>query len=391
MMNSNVTFSPSMKISVISHSYIASENRKNMIALSRHADLEVNVPKHWPSDVLGPLETNFSFTEKKIFRSHRNIFPFGFQFLLLSLDLGFRRFRPDVIIVEYDPWSLIFWQAWLCKQIFSRCSKMVCNIKKNTFREYRGLMGILKRTLARFGVARVDHFLCASKMVADLYYKMFNITTEHFSIVDHLGVDTEIFAPASESDSRNGAQRLNIGYVGRFASHKGIDDLLAAVSQCRKMTGFDLQLMFLGQGPERTRLEEVASKYSWFQLFPPVPHPEVSDFLKRLDLFVLPSRIVPDHEEHDAHALLEAMAVGIACIGTYSGIIPELLDDGTGILVEPEKVDDLAGAIESLVVNPGLRKNLGKAGRRKALNTFSIEVLSLHKAAILKGLINGSK
>jgi glycosyltransferase involved in cell wall biosynthesis len=70
-----------------------------------------------------------------------------------------------------------------------------------------------------------------------------------------------------------------------------------------------------------------------------VPHGEVALFLQALDIFVLPTvAITPRLStlELDAHALQEAMACGVACIGSESGPIPEILQ-GAGILVPPSR------------------------------------------------------
>ncbi|MBT6118266.1 MAG: glycosyltransferase, partial [Rhodospirillaceae bacterium] len=88
-----------------------------------------------------------------------------------------------------------------------------------------------------------------------------------------------------------------------------------------------------------------AREENWLDVAPTVPHAAVAPFLRGLDLFCLPAHVLPDHEEHDAHALMEAMACGIACIGTRSGIIPELLDGKTGLLVPPADPPALAEAI----------------------------------------------
>ena len=52
---------------------------------------------------------------------------------------------------------------------------MICTVKNNTYRRYPGLLGTLKHKMATAGIARVDHFIAASRMVADLYADRFGV------------------------------------------------------------------------------------------------------------------------------------------------------------------------------------------------------------------------
>mgnify|MGYP000862979628 FL=1 len=72
-------------------------------------------------------------------------------------------------------------------------------------------------------------------------------------------------------------------------------------------------------------------------------------------------------------ALMEAMAAGVPVISTTTGGIPELLDNGAGILVPPEDSEALANAIERLLKYPELRRELGIKGREKVEKEFAID------------------
>ena len=98
--------------------------------------------------------------------------------------------------------------------------------------------------------------------------------------------------------------------------------------------------------------------------------------------------MLEDHQEHDAHALMEALAVGVATIGTRSGIIPEILGEGVGLLVSPEAPDELAAAIEQLVNDHRARKTLGMRGRKKAEIEFALDVIAQRKIEIFQGVLD---
>lgn len=94
------------------------------------------------------------------------------------------------------------------------------------------------------------------------------------------------------------------------------------------------------------------------------------------DIFVHPSIETSDGEREGIPvALMEAMAAGIPVVATSTGAIPELVTDGTGLLVSPKDPKTLADAIEQLAKNPELRRRLGEEGRKRIKEDFSLELV----------------
>jgi glycosyltransferase involved in cell wall biosynthesis len=109
---------------------------------------------------------------------------------------------------------------------------------------------------------------------------------------------------------------------------------------------------------------------------------DIEDFLGGLDVFVLPSR-----SEGLPLALVEAMAAGLPCVATRVGGVPEVLEDGCGLLVPPESPSDLANAMEAML-DEGRRRSMG-ARAAVAAQRFSIERCAERFAEIYRGLIEG--
>jgi len=65
------------------------------------------------------------------------------------------------------------------------------------------------------------------------------------------------------------------------------------------------------------------------------------------------------------------MLHALPCVGPNAWAVPEIVVHGeTGLLVEPENVDDLAAAIKSLLKDPELARRMGVAGRQRTLDHF---------------------
>ncbi len=376
-----------LKIAVVSHTYLEPENRKNIVALSRQADVMVVCPAWGPVLVFRKYQFDKSAFAMRFFRIFRPLYVLPAQYLLLTADMGFARFKPDVIQVEYNPWSLMFLQALICRALYCRGAKIVCIFKKNTYRRYPGVWGWAKDRLARFSIGRVDHVLAASEMVKRLCREAFAVRAEAITVVHHIGVDIEHFAPR-RACSESKRQNVTVGYCGRLDEDKGVSDLVAAVARCRHDGPRGVVLKIIGRGTLGPDLEQRAGGGDWLEVFPPVSNAEVADFLRQLDIFVLPSRILDDHQEHDAHALLEAMAAGVASIGTRSGIIPEILGGGAGVLVAPSAPNELADAVAALVRDGSRRQALAARARRKAEREWSLDRTAAVKIGVYRELIS---
>lgn len=123
--------------------------------------------------------------------------------------------------------------------------------------------------------------------------------------------------------------------------------------------------MTAGRFLERAREEGLGGTFTWTGYIP-----EVRGFLRRADVFVLPTLF----REGMPTALLEAMREGLPVIGTEVGGVTELIQDGqNGLVVEPNCPDRLAEAIGKVLASPAWGKRLGKAGQEFVLRHCTME------------------
>lgn len=87
--------------------------------------------------------------------------------------------------------------------------------------------------------------------------------------------------------------------------------------------------------------------------------------------------VAPAVEEPFGLTVAEAGAYGLPVVAARSGAFPELIEDGrTGLLFAPGDAADLARCLERLVLDAGLRRQLGLAGRERVASTFTIDVMT---------------
>jgi glycosyltransferase involved in cell wall biosynthesis len=169
-----------------------------------------------------------------------------------------------------------------------------------------------------------------------------------------------------------------VGAVGRLSGEKGLDLLIEAVARLDRR-GRRLRVVIAGQGRERERLERMAASLpvvTFLGLCRDVPA-----LLRGFDVFCQPSR-----REGLPLALLEAMAHGLPCVATAVGDVAEAVGPDA-LVVPPDDVDALVTAIDRLLHDPGLRWDLGRRARLRALRDFDAERMVAETMRVLAGAV----
>jgi glycosyltransferase involved in cell wall biosynthesis len=184
------------------------------------------------------------------------------------------------------------------------------------------------------------------------------------------GVDTDAYRPAGDAERAELRRDLGLDdgplvlYVGRLIDVKNVDTVVRALPE---LPG--VRFLALGDGPERHGLIRLAGDLGVTDRasFPGATG-RVAEHLRAADVFVLPSR-----SEGLSNSLLEAMASGLACIGTPVSGTRALLADGRGVLVEPGDVEAWTEALRRLTGDADLRRDLGEAAARHVQEHHSID------------------
>jgi phosphatidylinositol alpha-1,6-mannosyltransferase len=202
------------------------------------------------------------------------------------------------------------------------------------------------------------------------------------------GVDGERFVPVDD-DTRAETRRsfgldpdrpLVLG-VSRLVPRKGFDVVIDAIST---LTG--VQLAIAGAGRDERRLEKRAGGNVRF--LGRVSDAELPALYACADVFAMCCRDRWRGLEAEGFGIvfLEAAACGVPAVAGRSGGAHEAIADGeTGFVVNPRDVAAVRRAIARLVGDDELRKRMGAAARRRALDEFAYDRLATRLEPVARG------
>ncbi len=200
------------------------------------------------------------------------------------------------------------------------------------------------------------------------------------------GIDRDVFDPARRTPMSPGEAPLILA-VGRLREKKGLDTLIDACAHLHAR-GRHVRCDIVGYGEAHDALAhriEAAGLGRRVRLVGKLTREQVIERYARAAVFVQPSRIAADGDRDGIpNVLLEAMAMTLPVVASSVSGIPELVDDGVnGLLVEPDRPQALADAIERVLDDPRLAAALGRAGRQKVTEGFDNDRNLIQLSALL--------
>ncbi|MBO8170774.1 MAG: glycosyltransferase [Bacillaceae bacterium] len=169
-------------------------------------------------------------------------------------------------------------------------------------------------------------------------------------------------------------EKIHFLGVGRFVSKKGFEDLIQAYARIKEKYP-RIKLTLIGEGELADLYRKLIKKHqlggvklkSW------VDYRKIQQYYYKAHVFCAPSYTDKQgNQEGIPNTLKEAMATGMPVISTYHSGIPELVEDGkSGLLVPERSVEELARAMEWIILNPDKWEEFGRHGRKKIETDFN--------------------
>lgn len=177
--------------------------------------------------------------------------------------------------------------------------------------------------------------------------------------------------------------------VGRLVKRKGQDMIIEAVNQLKNQYP-DLMYLIVGDGPERENFQLSIANFQLQDqviIINDVGDDDLPLYYQLADIFIMPSRDIEGDAEGFGIVYLEAASFGLAVIAGKSGGTGEAVVDGkTGILVNPENVEEIKSAVVNLLENEPYRRQLGRNGKIRGEKEFNW----IDQALILRNKIKSS-
>lgn len=162
--------------------------------------------------------------------------------------------------------------------------------------------------------------------------------------------------------------------VNRLVKRKGNDMVIKSLPRLIA-TLPNISYIIIGSGAERVNLEHLAVELSVSNhvlFLENISDKDLPYFYKNAKIFVMPARIEKQFDvEGFGIVYLEAALFGTPSIAGNVGGSPEaVINNETGITVEPNSIDEISSAIELLLDDQGLRQSLGATAKDRTLSDF---------------------
>jgi glycosyltransferase involved in cell wall biosynthesis len=235
------------------------------------------------------------------------------------------------------------------------------------------------RPIFRRMIEAVDHNLAASSEIAQVGERIAPGTR-----VEALtnGVETERFAPVAPALPAPEAGRRRLVVPRRLFPKNGVEYAVRALPLIAAR--HDVEMVFVGDGPERARLERLAAELGVAdraRFMGAQPNAEMPGLLCSAELAVFPSLM-----EATSVAALECLSCEVPVAASNVGGLPEIVHDGVGGLFEPADPDSLAARVGDLLGDPDLPAR-GARGRREVVASWSNRRLAERHLEIYRGLL----
>jgi L-malate glycosyltransferase len=221
----------------------------------------------------------------------------------------------------------------------------------------------------RWGIEQSDAVTAVSNSLA-------RATREQLGVEKEISVVPNFIEPRRYEQVRDtpGARRWAqpgervMIHISNFRPVKRVHDVVEVFHRLRRR--HPVRLLMVGDGPERPRVEQRCRELgSCSEITFIGSLPLVEEVLVGADLLLLPSE-----SESFGLVALEAMACQVPVVATKTGGLPEVVADGEcGFLLPVGDVDGMAEAASRLLEDEALRASFGAAGRRRALEHFSVQ------------------
>lgn len=300
------------------------------------------------------------------------------SFMLTSILAGFRAGKTDVVMGTSPPIFQAL-SAWLIAWV-RRCT-FVLEIR-DLWPIFAIDMGVLKnpvlirmsKWLERFLYARAHHIIVNSPAYRD-YLVSKGLPEDKVSLVAN-GVDPEMFNPVSTGETIR--EKLNLAgkFIVTYAGALGLANDIATIVRAaiRLKERHDIHFLIVGDGKERTSVEQMSQDASLFNMTftGSVPKEDLPDYLAASDACIATLMDIPMFRTTYPNKVFDYMAAGKPTILAIDGVIREVLEAAKGgLAVRPGDDAAMAEAVLMLAADRRRAATMGMSARAYVARNFN--------------------
>jgi len=295
--------------------------------------------------------------------------------LRLSLRV-FRRLRVDVIHACNPPdllWLIgLFWRLRGVRFVYDHhdlCPELIlAKLQCQAPRQLRWWQG----GLYRIGLVleRISHWCADMVLATNDSYRRVSLARNHYpadKVVTVKTAPTRAEIAAAPRHTPRHAVPLTLAYVGVMAAQDGVDGLLRVVRRLRDTHHLEVALILIGDGPERTALEQLARE---LEVAPQVcftgflPRADMLARLAQCDVGVTPD---PSGPMNDASTMLKVLDYLLCGLPQVLYDLPEnrVTAGDAGAYARPGDEHDLAAVLARVLTDDTLRVTLAARARER--------------------------
>jgi glycosyltransferase involved in cell wall biosynthesis len=301
------------------------------------------------------------------------------SFMVTSTWAGLRA-GPMDLVIGTTPSIFQAFSAWLVAAL--RRKPFLLEVR-DLWPEFAIDMGVLKnpiliamsRRLERFLYWRADHLLVNSPAYRDYLVEKKGISPSKVTLIPN-GADTDMFQPEERGESFRSEQGLNGKFVVTYAGAIGLANDIPTVLHAAKRLKDEqnIHFLFVGDGKERLRMEEMAVQLGLnnVSFTGPRPKSRMPEVMAASDVCVATLQDIPMFRMPYPNKVFDYMAAGRPTLLAIDGVIRDVLEASNGgLFVSPGSSVALAEGIQTLRRQPELGRQMGLAARSYVKRHFN--------------------
>lgn len=235
----------------------------------------------------------------------------------------------------------------------------------------------------RLALARAYALVVPSRLLQGIAHSIWDQPESRVQLIFN-GINVDAYAAPPASDAIPGYMKqegkVTVGTLAGLRAVKNLPRLVRVLTPLKDK----VQLVIVGEGPDRKAIEAQAHEAGFDALVMPGFLPEPSRYVGLFDIFALSS----DSEQFPI-SLVEAMAVGLPAVSTDVGDVKSMVSEANRPYIIPKANEAaMTGAFAQLVDDPNVRHSIGAANRERAEQDYR-EADMVNRYAALYGAAIG--